>query len=100
MKLLFIGDVVGSPGRKGLAAVMPRLRQQHSPDLVVVNGENSAGGLGITEKTAGDIFNCGADVITGITATGSGRAGITWTAPTTWCGRPTTAGPTPDEVTV
>ncbi|HMT04356.1 MAG: YmdB family metallophosphoesterase [Solirubrobacterales bacterium] len=64
MKLLFIGDVVGSPGRKGLAAVMPRLRQQHSPDLVVVNGENSAGGLGITEKTAGDIFNCGADVIT------------------------------------
>ncbi|HRV59150.1 MAG: TIGR00282 family metallophosphoesterase [Solirubrobacterales bacterium] len=64
MKLLFIGDVVGSPGRKGLAAVMPRLREEHMPDLIVVNGENSAGGLGITEKTADEIFACGADVIT------------------------------------
>lgn len=64
MKLLFIGDVVGSPGRKGLASLMPRLREKYSPDLIVVNGENSAGGLGITEKTATDIFRCGADVIT------------------------------------
>ena len=64
MKLLFIGDVVGSPGRKGLASVMPRLRERHAPDLIVVNGENSAGGLGITEKTATEIFACGADVIT------------------------------------
>lgn len=43
---------------------MPRLRERHSPDLIVVNGENSAGGLGITEKTAADIFRSGADVIT------------------------------------
>ncbi|MCC6755158.1 MAG: TIGR00282 family metallophosphoesterase [Solirubrobacterales bacterium] len=64
MKLLFIGDVVGSPGRKGLAAAMPALRERHEPDLIVVNGENSAGGLGITEKTAREIFACGADVIT------------------------------------
>jgi metallophosphoesterase (TIGR00282 family) len=64
MKLLFIGDVVGSPGRRGLAKVMPALRERHAPDLVVVNGENSAGGLGITEKTAREIFECGADVIT------------------------------------
>ena len=64
MKLLFIGDVVGSPGRRGLASVMPRLREAHQPDLIVVNGENSAGGLGITEKTATEIFDCGADVIT------------------------------------
>ena len=64
VKLLFIGDVVGSPGRRGLENVMPRLREQHSPDLIVVNGENSAGGLGITEKTAKEIFACGADVIT------------------------------------
>jgi len=64
MKLLFIGDVVGSPGRRGLEKVMPRLRERHSPDLIVVNGENSAGGLGITEKTATEIFACGADVIT------------------------------------
>ena len=56
--------MVGSPGRGGLAAVMPRLREEHAPDLIVVNGENSAGGLGITEKTAKDIFAAGADVIT------------------------------------
>jgi metallophosphoesterase (TIGR00282 family) len=43
---------------------MPRLRKRHSPDLIVVNGENSAGGLGITEKTATEIFRSGADVIT------------------------------------
>jgi hypothetical protein len=64
MKVLFIGDVVGGPGRRGLAAAMPGLRQRHSPDLVVVNGENSAGGMGITEKTANELFGAGADVIT------------------------------------
>jgi len=64
MRLLFIGDVVGGPGRRGLKAAMPELREQHQPDLVVVNGENSAGGMGITEKTAKAIFDVGADVIT------------------------------------
>ena len=64
MKVLFIGDVVGGPGRRGLRAAMPGLRERHAPDLVVVNGENSAGGMGITEKTAGDLFEAGADVIT------------------------------------
>jgi hypothetical protein len=64
MKVLFIGDVVGGPGRRGLAAAMPALREEHSPDLVAVNGENSAGGMGITEKTAADLFDAGADVIT------------------------------------
>ena len=64
MRVLFIGDVVGGPGRRGLAAAMPALRERHRPDLVVVNGENSAGGIGITEKTANDLFDAGADVIT------------------------------------
>jgi len=64
MKLLFIGDVVGSPGRRGLAAAMPGLRERFTPDLLVVNGENSAGGMGITAKTAEEIFSLGADVIT------------------------------------
>ena len=64
MKILFIGDVVGSPGRRGLAAAMPELRERHAPAFVVVNGENSAGGLGITEKTAKEIFAAGADAIT------------------------------------
>ena len=64
MRVLFIGDIVGRPGRAGLAAVMPDLRRRHSPDLVIANGENSAGGLGITEKTANEMFDIGMDVIT------------------------------------
>jgi 2',3'-cyclic-nucleotide 2'-phosphodiesterase len=64
MRVLFIGDVVGGPGRRGLAAAMPELRDRHRPDLVIVNGENSAGGIGITEKTAAALFEAGADAIT------------------------------------
>jgi 2',3'-cyclic-nucleotide 2'-phosphodiesterase len=64
MKVLFVGDVVGSPGRAGLRRAMPGLRERHQPDLVIINGENSAGGLGITEKTGADLFAMGADVIT------------------------------------
>lgn len=64
MKVLFIGDVVGGPGRRGLAAAMPGLRERFAPDMVVVNGENSAGGMGITEKTAKALFAAGADAIT------------------------------------
>jgi 2',3'-cyclic-nucleotide 2'-phosphodiesterase len=62
--VLFVGDVVGKPGRAGLARSMPGLRERHSPELVIVNGENSAGGLGITPKTAQELFAIGADVIT------------------------------------
>jgi 2',3'-cyclic-nucleotide 2'-phosphodiesterase len=64
MRLLFIGDVVGKPGREGLAAAMPALRAERMPDLVVVNGENAAGGVGITKETAEELFEAGADVIT------------------------------------
>jgi metallophosphoesterase (TIGR00282 family) len=64
MRVLFIGDVVGSPGRKGLRETMPALRERHAPDLIVVNGENTAGGVGITERTANDLFGVGAGVIT------------------------------------
>jgi 2',3'-cyclic-nucleotide 2'-phosphodiesterase len=64
VRLLFVADVVGKPGRAGLARAMPELRERHSPDLTVVNGENSAGGLGITERTAKDLFGMGFDVIT------------------------------------
>jgi 2',3'-cyclic-nucleotide 2'-phosphodiesterase len=64
MRLLFIGDVVGGPGRKGFAAAMPALREERLPDLVVVNGENIAGGVGVTEETAKELFEAGADVIT------------------------------------
>jgi metallophosphoesterase (TIGR00282 family) len=64
VRVLFIGDIVGRPGRAGLAAAMPALRERYSPDLVIANGENSAGGLGITEKTANEMFGMGIDVIT------------------------------------
>jgi metallophosphoesterase (TIGR00282 family) len=64
MKVLFVGDVVGKPGRAGFARAMPGLRERLAPDLVIVNGENSAGGLGITQKTGDDLFAIGADVIT------------------------------------
>jgi metallophosphoesterase (TIGR00282 family) len=64
VRVLFIGDIVGRPGRAGLAAAMPELRERHSPDLVIANGENTAGGLGITEKTARELFQLGVGVIT------------------------------------
>jgi metallophosphoesterase (TIGR00282 family) len=64
VKLLFIGDIVGEPGRKAVKALLPKLREQHGFDFVVANGENSAGGSGITPKTAGEIFSASVDVIT------------------------------------
>jgi hypothetical protein len=64
MRLLFIADIVGQPGRRAVTELVPRLRQQHRLDLVVANGENSAGGSGITVGTAGEIFSGGVDIIT------------------------------------
>ena len=64
MKLLFIADIVGQPGRRAVKEIVPRLRQQHRVDVVVANGENSAGGSGITVNTAGEIFAAGVDIIT------------------------------------
>jgi 2',3'-cyclic-nucleotide 2'-phosphodiesterase len=64
VKLLFIGDVVGGIGRRTLAALLPGLRDEHRPDFVVVNGENAAGGVGITQKTARELLDLGADAIT------------------------------------
>src|SRR6188472_4459828 len=64
VKLLFVGDVVGGIGRRTLAALLPELRERHRPDFVVVNGENAAGGVGITRKTATEMLNLGVDAIT------------------------------------
>jgi len=64
MRLLFIGDIVGQPGRRAVTELVPRLREQHRLDLVVANGENSAGGSGITVRTAEEIFSGGVDIIT------------------------------------
>jgi 2',3'-cyclic-nucleotide 2'-phosphodiesterase len=64
VKLLFVGDVVGGIGRRTLAALLPGICDAHQPDFVIVNGENSAGGVGITEKTARELLEMGADAIT------------------------------------
>lgn len=64
MKLLFIGDIVGEPGRRAVKALVPKLREQQALDFVIANGENSAGGSGITPRTAGEIFSAGVDAIT------------------------------------
>jgi len=64
VKILFIGDIVGEPGRRAVKELLPRLREQHALDFVIANGENSAGGNGITPKIAGEIFSAGVDVIT------------------------------------
>lgn len=64
VKILFIGDIVGQPGRSAVKALLPVLMSRHSVDFVVANGENSAGGSGITPKTAQEIFSAGVDVIT------------------------------------
>jgi metallophosphoesterase (TIGR00282 family) len=64
ISILFVGDVVGGIGRRTLLALLPGLRDRHEPDFVVVNGENAAGGVGITPKIAQDFFAAGVDVIT------------------------------------
>lgn len=64
LTVLFFGDVVGKAGRRGLAAVLPALRQEFKPDVVIVNGENAAHGNGINAKTYGELREAGADVVT------------------------------------
>jgi hypothetical protein len=64
VRILFVGDIVGGIGRRTLLALLPRLRERHAPDFVVVNAENAAGGVGITTKIAESLFAAGVDVIT------------------------------------
>ncbi|MCL0092112.1 TIGR00282 family metallophosphoesterase [Dehalococcoidia bacterium] len=64
MKVLFIGDVIGKPGRKAANALVPGLRQRHGIDLVIANGENAAGGIGLTPATAEELLGAGVNVIT------------------------------------
>ncbi len=65
MKILVIGDVTGKPGRRILKELLPSLRRRYGAQIVIANGENAAGGMGITEETAEDLFAAGVDVITG-----------------------------------
>jgi 2',3'-cyclic-nucleotide 2'-phosphodiesterase len=64
VNILFVGDIVGGIGRRTLLGLLPGLRERFTTDFVVVNGENVAGGIGITPKTADELFAAGVDVIT------------------------------------
>ena len=64
MKVLFIGDIFGEPGRRALARAVPRLVAQRQVDVVIGNGENAAGGFGITPELAEELFDLGLAVIT------------------------------------
>ena len=64
MKVLVIGDVIGKPGRVALSQLLPQLHQRYSIDIVVANGENTAGGLGVTTKTLTELQTAGVDVVT------------------------------------
>jgi hypothetical protein len=64
VRILFIGDIVGEPGRKVVRRLVPRLRSTLELDVVIANGENMAGGSGITPRTALEVFDAGVDVIT------------------------------------
>ena len=65
MRILFIGDIVGSPGRQIVRDRLADLVSQRQIDLVIANGENSASGFGITPKIADDLLQNGIDVLTG-----------------------------------
>lgn len=64
MRLLFLGDIVGRSGRKAVIEALPGLRRRYKLDFVAINGENSAGGFGITEQIMEDLIGAGADVVT------------------------------------
>jgi metallophosphoesterase (TIGR00282 family) len=64
VRLLFLGDVVGRSGRKAVTTILPGLIEKHRFDFVVVNGENAAGGFGITEEIVQELLAAGADCIT------------------------------------
>src|SRR5882724_6624473 len=64
LTVLFLGDIVGEPGRSAVIARLPELKAKHDVDFVVVNGENAAGGRGITGKITIDLLRAGVSVIT------------------------------------
>ncbi len=64
MRLLFLGDIVGRAGRKAVIDALPSLRKRYDLDFVIINGENAAGGFGITETILDELHDAGADVVT------------------------------------
>ena len=64
MRIFFVGDVVGKPGRKLLAEQLPLIRERFRFDVAIANGENAAGGNGLTKNMADELFRAGIDAIT------------------------------------
>ncbi|MCJ7744468.1 MAG: TIGR00282 family metallophosphoesterase [Dehalococcoidales bacterium] len=64
MLILAIGDIIGKPGRWAVRELLPRLRQEYGVDMVIANGENAAGGIGLTPDTAQELLAAGVDVLT------------------------------------
>jgi len=64
LRILMIGDVVGKPGRRAVKQLLPSLRLEHGIDLVIANGENTAGGFGLTLDTANELLDSGVDILT------------------------------------
>ena len=64
MKILFIGDIVGEPGRKAIEVLVPKIKKREGVEFVIANGENAAGGSGITPAIAKELFDCDIDVLT------------------------------------
>ena len=64
MRILMVGDVIGKPGRRAVKQLIPSLRLEHGIDMVIANGENTAGGFGITLETAYELLDSGVDVLT------------------------------------
>ena len=64
MRILFIGDIVGSPGREAVKVLVPKLKKEKAIDLVIANAENSSGGTGLTQKSAEELFGSGCDCLT------------------------------------
>lgn len=64
LNILAIGDVVGHPGRKAVRALLPQLREKYAADFIVINSENSAGGIGVTPQTADELLAAGAHCLT------------------------------------
>jgi metallophosphoesterase (TIGR00282 family) len=65
VKILFVGDIVGKPGRQALSRELHRLIDRHTIDIVIANGENAAGGFGLTVEVAKELFNHGIHLLTG-----------------------------------
>jgi len=65
MKILFIGDIVGRPGREAVKALLPKLKKKYQPDFILANGENLASGKGVTPKIYEEIIAAGIDLLTG-----------------------------------